>query len=71
MVENNVFEDAKSDCIYSTDGGFAVSVNNDFGSGEDTAPQGNFTTAPYTYSLIATDSVKASVTSTAGANLSF
>lgn len=70
MVENNVFEDTK-DPLYSTDSGNAVSVNNDFGGGEDTAPQGNFTTAPYTYSLIATDSVTASVTSIAGANLSF
>lgn len=70
MVENNVFEDTK-DPLYDTDDGFAVSVGNDFGGGEDTAPQGNFTTAPYSYSLIATDSVKASVTSTAGVNLSF
>uniref|UniRef100_A0A0W0EU34 pectate lyase n=1 Tax=Moniliophthora roreri TaxID=221103 RepID=A0A0W0EU34_MONRR len=70
LVENNVWVDPKKP-LYSTDEGFAISKNNDFGGGEDTAPTGDFNTAPYSYSMLATGSVVSSVTATAGQTLSF
>ncbi|ESK85368.1 pectate lyase a [Moniliophthora roreri MCA 2997] len=70
LVENNVWVGG-SDPLYATDEGFAVSKNNDFDGMEDTAPTGNFNTAPYSYSLIATSSVVSSVKATAGQTLAF
>ncbi|KAK1231092.1 hypothetical protein PQX77_005794 [Marasmius sp. AFHP31] len=70
LVENNVWVGAKKP-LYPTDGGFAVAKGNDFGGGENTAPAGNFNTAPYSYSLIAVGSVKSSVTANAGQTLTF
>lgn len=55
--------------LYSTDGGFAVARGNDFGGATNTAPTGTFTTAPYSYSLIAVGSVRTSVVSGAGQTL--
>lgn len=57
--------------LYATDEGFAVAVGNDFGGAENTAPVGTFTTAPYPYTLIPTDGVRAAVVGTAGATISF
>ncbi|KAK1218183.1 hypothetical protein PQX77_019142 [Marasmius sp. AFHP31] len=70
LVENNVWVGAKKP-LYETDGGFAVAKGNDFGGGENTAPVGNFNTAPYSYSLIAVGSVVSSVTASAGQTLTF
>ncbi|KAL0065686.1 hypothetical protein AAF712_007327 [Marasmius tenuissimus] len=70
LVENNVWTSPKKP-LYSTDGGFAVARGNDFGGGSNTAPAGNFNTAPYQYSLLAVGSVKSSVTSNAGQTLTF
>ncbi|KAF8994588.1 pectate lyase B [Cyathus striatus] len=70
LVENNVWSGAKR-ALYATDGGFAVATGNDFGGLTNEAPAGNFTKAPYTYSLLATTAVKASVTSSAGQTLEF
>ncbi|KAG7100188.1 hypothetical protein E1B28_001965 [Marasmius oreades] len=70
LVENNVWVAPKKP-LYSTDGGFAVAKGNDFAGGENTAPVGNFNTAPYSYSLIAVGSVKSSVTANAGQTLTF
>ncbi|KAL0067963.1 hypothetical protein AAF712_004866 [Marasmius tenuissimus] len=70
LVENNVWTAPKKP-LYSTSGGFAVARGNDFGGGTNTAPAGGFDTAPYQYSLLATGSVKSSVTANAGQTLTF
>ncbi|GLB33186.1 putative pectate lyase [Lyophyllum shimeji] len=70
LVENNVWTGTDKP-LYSTDGGFAVANGNDFGGASNTAPVGTFTKPPYSYSLIATSSVRSSVTGGAGQTLSF
>jgi len=70
LAENNVWTGCK-DAIYDTDNGFAVATGNDYGGLSDSAPVGNFTKAPYSYTLLATASVAASVKANAGALLSF
>lgn len=69
LVENNVFENTKKALF--ADGGYAVARGNDFGGATNTAPNGTFSTPPYSYSLTPTGSVKSTVSSGAGANLSF
>ncbi|THU89056.1 pectate lyase [Dendrothele bispora CBS 962.96] len=70
LVENNVWTGTDKP-LYETDEGFAVARGNDFGGAENTAPVGTFTTAPYSYSLIATDDVRSAVTPGAGQTLDF
>ncbi|KIK57960.1 polysaccharide lyase family 1 protein [Collybiopsis luxurians FD-317 M1] len=70
LVENNVWTGTDKP-LYDTDDGFAVARGNDFGGAENTAPVGTFTAAPYSYSLIPTANVRASVVGTAGQTLSF
>ena len=70
LVENNVFSGSKKP-LYSTDAGYAVAKNNDFGGATNEALAGTLTSVPYSYSLIAVGSVKSSVVGTAGATLSF
>ncbi|KAK7448805.1 hypothetical protein VKT23_013535 [Stygiomarasmius scandens] len=70
LVENNVWTGTDKP-LYETDEGFAVARGNDFGGAENQAPVGTFTTAPYSYSLISTSSVRSSVTPIAGQTLSF
>ncbi|KAL0569390.1 hypothetical protein V5O48_012568, partial [Marasmius crinis-equi] len=70
LVENNVWSGSDKD-LYDTDGGFAVARGNDFGGGSDEAPEGTFTTAPYSYTLLPVANVKASVTASAGQTLTF
>ncbi|KAJ7148541.1 pectate lyase [Mycena crocata] len=70
LLENSVWSNATK-AIKSTDGGFAVANGNDFGGATNTAPVGTFTKAPYTYSLLATSSVRAAVVGTAGQTLAF
>ncbi|KII96156.1 polysaccharide lyase family 1 protein [Plicaturopsis crispa FD-325 SS-3] len=70
LVENNVWTGTDKP-LYATDEGYAVSNGNDFGGASDTAPVGTFTTAPYSYSLIATDSVRSAVVGSAGATIAF
>ncbi|KAJ8518905.1 hypothetical protein ONZ45_g4073 [Pleurotus djamor] len=70
LVENNVWTGTKKP-LYATDQGFAVARGNDFGGAENTAPVGTFTSPPYSYSLIATGSVRSAVVGTAGATISF
>jgi len=69
LVENNVWTGTDKP-LYSTDGGFAVARGNDFGGAANSAPVGTFTTAPYSYSLIAIGSVRTSVVAGAGQTLS-
>ncbi|KAB5590939.1 Polysaccharide lyase family 1 protein [Ceratobasidium theobromae] len=68
LVENNVWEGV-SKALYSTEG-FAVSHNNNFGEGANTAPQGTFAKAPYDYDLLDVEKVKEAVASS-GATLAF
>lgn len=68
LVENNVFELTNDPLIAKN--GFAVARGNDFGVGQNEAPLGTFTTAPYTYNLLETSTVKSYVLNNAGTNLS-
>ncbi|KAG6873603.1 hypothetical protein C0995_013976 [Termitomyces sp. Mi166 len=70
LVENNVWTGTDKP-LYSTDDGFAVATGNDFGGASNTALQGDFTKAPYSYTLLAASSVRASVTANAGQTLDF
>ncbi|KAG6843979.1 hypothetical protein H0H87_010988 [Tephrocybe sp. NHM501043] len=70
LVENNVWTGTDKP-LYSTDEGYAVATGNDFGGASNTALTGSFTKPPYSYSLIATSSVRSSVVSGAGQTLSF
>ncbi|KAF5337817.1 hypothetical protein D9758_015714 [Tetrapyrgos nigripes] len=70
LVENNVWTGTDKP-LYDTDEGFAVARGNDFGGASNTAPVGNFTTAPYAYSLIAVANVRSQVVSQVGQTLSF
>lgn len=67
LIENNVWELTNDPLIAKN--GYAVARGNDFGVGENEAPVGTFTTAPYTYNLLATNTVKAYVIANAGAKL--
>ncbi|KAJ5855355.1 CAZyme family PL1 [Penicillium soppii] len=70
LVESNVFSGSKKP-LYSTDGGYAVSNDNDFGTGSNTASAGTLTSVPYSYSLLGSSKVKSAVVGTAGQTLSF
>ena len=70
MVEDNVFVNTTK-AMFSTDGGFAVARDNDFGSASHDAPEGTLTSGPYNYSPSPVSSVKTEVPSGAGPNLSF
>ncbi|KAG9077791.1 hypothetical protein FRC06_008713 [Ceratobasidium sp. 370] len=70
LVQNNVFESV-SKPLYATDGGYANASGNDFGGASNTAPSTSWSSVGYSYSLLATSSVKSSVNANAGAKLSF
>ena len=70
LVESNTFVGSKKP-LYTTDDGFAVGNENDFGDGENAAETGALTSVPYEYSLVGSGSVKAAVVGTAGNTLSF
>ncbi|KAF2752796.1 putative pectate lyase A [Pseudovirgaria hyperparasitica] len=70
LVESNVFTGSKKP-LYSTDAGFAVSKDNDFGGESNTALAGTLNTVPYTYKTLGSANVKAAVVGTAGATLKF
>lgn len=72
LVESCVFsgvekaiESADSDTV-----GYATVNDVDLGDGANSADAGSLTSVPYEYSLLGSDSVVASVTSTAGQTLS-
>lgn len=48
-----------------------MATGNDFGDGENTAPEGTLNSVPYTYDLLETADVAASVQADAGATLSW
>ncbi|KAF9495953.1 pectate lyase [Pleurotus eryngii] len=74
LIENNVWSASKKP-IFSTDEGFAVQRGNDLGGVKgtvnDTVAVGTFTSPPYSYSLIATGSVRSAVVGGVGATISF
>lgn len=70
LVESNVFVGSKKP-LYSTDSGYAVASDNDFGSGANEALAGTLKTVPYAYTKLANTAVKAAVVGTAGNTLSF
>jgi pectate lyase len=70
LVESNQFVNSKKP-LYSTDAGYAVSNDNDFGGGANTALAGTLKSVPYTYTKVGSGKVKAAVVGSAGATLSF
>lgn len=57
--------------LYSTDDGYAVARDNDFGGAENTAKEGSLTSVPYSYDLLGSGSVRSAVVGTAGQTLKF
>jgi len=70
LVESNTFV-GSSKPLYSTDSGYAVSNDNNFGSGSNAALAGSLKSVPYSYSKLGSGNVKAAVVGTAGNTLSF
>ncbi|KAL9081478.1 MAG: hypothetical protein Q9157_000036 [Trypethelium eluteriae] len=70
LVESNAFVNSKKP-LYSTDDGYAVSRDNNFGGEADEAEQGSLTSVPYSYKTLGSTNVKAAVVGTAGATLTF
>jgi pectate lyase len=70
LVESNVFSGSKKP-LYSTDNGYAVSNDNDFGTGSNAALAGTLKTVPYSYTLLGSANVVSAVYGTAGQTLSF
>ncbi|KAJ6179972.1 hypothetical protein N7519_010433 [Penicillium mononematosum] len=70
LVESNTFVNSKKP-LYSTDSGYAVAKDNDFGGAENTAEAGTLKSVPYDYKLLGSANVKAAVVGTAGQTLVF
>ncbi|KAL4782191.1 pectate lyase A [Aspergillus varians] len=70
LVESNVWVDGKK-ALYSTDSGYAVERDNDFGGASSTAEEGTLTSVDYEYELLGPDAVEAAVVGTAGQTLTF
>lgn len=71
LVESNVFVGETSKPLYTVDEGGAVANDNDFGEGENTAPEGTLTSVEYEYTLLGSENVEAEVVGVAGATLEF
>ncbi|KFY07692.1 hypothetical protein V492_06910 [Pseudogymnoascus sp. VKM F-4246] len=70
LVESNVFSGV-SKPLYSTDAGYAVENDNDFGDGANNALAGTLTSVPYSYELLGSGAVQAAIEGKVGNNLSF
>ncbi|KAH8590653.1 putative pectate lyase A [Bisporella sp. PMI_857] len=70
LAESNTWSSSKK-ALYSTDAGYAVSVDNDFGGAEYSALVGTLTSVPYSYSKVGSGNVKSAVVGSAGNTLSF
>lgn len=70
LVESNVFRET-DDALYSSDQGYAVARNNDFGPSKNKALEGTLTSVNYEYDLLGPDNVKDAVVGTAGQTLTF
>ncbi len=73
LVQSNVFSNCTQPiaALYSDSQGYAVSIDNDLGGGNNTAPVGKLTakSMPYSYSLLGHANVFAAVVGVAGATL--
>jgi pectate lyase len=58
LAENNVFVNCTKP-LYSTDGGFAIQRNNDFGNGANAALAGTLSSPPYRAILLSASEVRA------------
>jgi pectate lyase len=70
LVESNVFVNSGKP-LYTVDEGGAVANDNDFGEGENEAPEGTLTSVDYKYTLLGSENVEAAVVGVAGATLEF
>ncbi|RDW74435.1 pectate lyase family protein [Aspergillus mulundensis] len=70
LVEGNTWVDGKK-ALYSTDEGYAVERNNDFGGAKNEAEEGTLTSVDYDYDLIEASAVEGAVVGTAGQTLVF
>lgn len=70
LVESNTWVDSKK-ALYSTDEGYAVERDNDFGGAKSEAEEGTLTSVDYEYDLLGPDAVKEAVVGTAGQSLTF
>ncbi|KXG54461.1 Pectin lyase fold/virulence factor [Penicillium griseofulvum] len=70
LVESNKFVGSKKP-LYSTDDGYAVDNDNDFGDASNTALAGTLKSVPYSYTLLGSSKVEAGVVGTAGQTLVF
>ncbi|KAJ0359754.1 hypothetical protein COL922a_014560, partial [Colletotrichum nupharicola] len=70
LVESNVWVDGKK-ALYSTDDGYAVERDNDFGDASADAAEGTLISVEYEYTALGPDNVKAAVVGTAGQTLTF
>jgi pectate lyase len=70
LVESNVFVGSDKP-LYSTDSGYAVSKDNDFGSASNKALAGTLNSVLYNYSLLGSGNVKNAVVGVAGNTLNF
>ncbi|KAL2818157.1 pectate lyase A [Aspergillus cavernicola] len=70
LVESNVWVDSKK-ALYSTDDGYAVENDNDFGDATHDALEGTLTSVDYEYELLGSAAVEAAVVGTAGQTLTF
>lgn len=75
LVQSNAFKNVTEPLLskYSKQVGYAVEIDNDFGGASNTAPSGTLTanSPPYSYSLLGSSNVAATVPKQAGAILSF
>lgn len=60
LVESSTFVGCDKP-LYSTDDGYAVAKDNDFGDCENTAEAGSLTSVPYKYTLLGSGNVRSSV----------
>ena len=75
LVQSNAFKNV-TEPLLSRDSklvGYAVEIDNDFGGASNTAPAGTLTASsmPYSYSLLGSSNVAATIPKQAGALLSF
>lgn len=71
LVESNAMAGIKDAVVseYSDEDGYAVTRDNDFGEGANTAPEGTLDSVPYEYELLGSANVEAAVVGVAGNTL--
>ncbi|PBP26321.1 hypothetical protein BUE80_DR002572 [Diplocarpon rosae] len=71
LVQSNAWAGTVGKPLYSTDAGYAVATDNDYGGADNTALAGTMTTAPYSYALLGSANTAGAVYGVAGATLVF